>query len=131
MPEIPELASGPDEAGDPPSSPPQVKVQATTRTHTKPLRASPTSEMSEPANASITTFEHKQSSASAHEAADRLSPPNQVEGQYTTCDAIGAHTEPPRASPTIAEPNATIELTNPTINIAESTLGSDTTTSVQ
>ena len=47
------------------------------------------------------------------------------------CDAIGAHTEPPRASPTIAEPDATTEPTNPTINRVESTLGSNTTTLVQ
>ena len=47
------------------------------------------------------------------------------------CDATGAHTEPPGASPTIAEPDATTEPTNPTINRAESTPGSDTTTSVQ
>ena len=106
-------------------------MQATMGTHTEPLGASPMTEMPEPANASITIVKHKQSSTSAHEAADRPSLPNQVEGLDTTCDAIGAHTEPPRASPTIAEPNATIELTNPTINIAESTLGSDTTSSVQ
>ena len=49
----------------------------------------------------------------------------------TTCDATGAHTEPTRASPMIAEPDATIEPTNPTINRPELTLGSDTTTSVQ
>ena len=42
-----------------------------------------------------------------------------------------AHTEPPRASPTIVEPDATTEPTDPTINRAESTLGSDTTTFVQ
>jgi len=87
--------------------------------------------MPEPANASITIVEHKQSLALAHEAADRPSSPNQVEGPDTTCDATGAHTEPPRASPTIMEPDATIEPTNPTTNRAESTLGSDTTTSVQ
>ena len=87
--------------------------------------------MPKPANASITTVEHKQSSTLAHEVADRPSLPNQVEGLDTTCDAIGAHTEPPRGSPTIAEPDTTTEPTNPTINRAESTLGSDTTTSVQ
>ena len=86
--------------------------------------------MPEPANASITTVDHKQSSASAHETADRPSPPNQVEGPNTMCNTIGAHTEPPRASPTIMEPNTITEPTNPTINRAESTLGSDTTTLV-
>ena len=80
MPEIPKPALGSDEVGDPPSSPPQVKVQAATRTHTEPLGASPTKKMLEPTNTSITTVEHKQSSASAHEAADRPSPPNQVKG---------------------------------------------------
>ena len=60
MPEIPELASGPNEVGDPPSLPPQVEAQATTGTHTEPLGASPMTEMPEPANASITTVEHKQ-----------------------------------------------------------------------
>ena len=87
--------------------------------------------MPKPANASITTVEHKQSLASAHEAADQPSPPNQVKGLDTMCDATGAHTEPPRASPTIAEPDVTTEPTNPTINRAELTPGSDTTTSVQ
>ena len=106
-------------------------MQATTGTHIEPLGASPTIEMPKPANASITTIEHKQSSALAHEAADRRSPPNQVEGSDTTRDATVAHTEPPKATPTITEPDATIEPTNPTINRAESTLGSDTTTSVQ
>ena len=106
-PEIPELALGPNGAGDPPSSPPQVEVQATMGTHTKPLGASPTTKMPEPTNASIITVEHKQSLASAHEAADRPSPPNQVEGPDTACDATGAHIEPPKASPTIAEPDAT------------------------
>ena len=57
--------------------------------------------------------------------------PNQVTGPDTACDTTGAHTEPPRASPTITEPNATTDPTNPTINRAESTLGSNTTTSVQ
>ena len=33
-------ASGPNQAGDPPSSPPQVEVQATTEAHTEPLRVS-------------------------------------------------------------------------------------------
>ena len=130
-PEIPKPASGSDEAGDPPSSPPQVEVQATTGTHIEPLRASPMNEMPEPANASITAVKHKQSSASAHEVADRPSSPNKVEGPDTTCDATGAHTEPPRASPTIMEPDVTTKPTNPTINRAESTSGSDTTTSVQ
>jgi len=106
-------------------------VQAATGTQTEPLGASPVTEMPEPANANITKVEHKQSSASAHEAADRPSLPNQVEGPDTMCDAIGAHTEPPRASPIIMEPDATTEPTNPTINRAESTLGSDTTTLVQ
>ena len=59
MPEIPEPALGPDEVGDPPSSPPQVEVQAATGTHIEPLGASPMTEMPEPANASITTVEHK------------------------------------------------------------------------
>ena len=131
MSEIPEPALGSDEAGDPPSSPPQVEVQATTGTHIEPLKASPMNEMPKSTNASITTVKHKQSLASAHEVADRPSPPNQVEGPNTACDTTVAHTEPPRASPTIMEPNATTEPTNPTINRAESTLGSDTTTSVQ
>ena len=87
--------------------------------------------MPEPANASITTVKHKHNSASAHEAADRSSLPNQVEGLDNMCDATGAHTEPPRASPTIVEPDATTKPTNPTTNRAESTPGSDTTTSVQ
>ena len=60
MPEIPKPALGPDEAGDPPSLPPQVEVQATMGTHIEPLGASPRTEMPEPANASITTVEHKQ-----------------------------------------------------------------------
>ena len=59
MPKIPEPALGPNEAGGPPSLPPQVKVQATTGTHREPLRASPTTKMPEPANASITIVEHK------------------------------------------------------------------------
>jgi hypothetical protein len=87
-------------------------------------------EMPEPANASTTTVEHNQSLASAHEAADRPSSPNQVEGLDTTCDATWAHIEPPRASPTITEPDATTEPTNPTINRARSTPGCDTTTLV-
>ena len=106
-------------------------MQAAIGTHTDPLGASPMNEMPEPANASITTVKHKQSLGSTHEAADQPSPPNQVEGPDIACEAIGAHTEPPRASPTIAEPDATTEPTNPTINIAELTPGSDTTTSVQ
>ena len=81
-------------------------------------------------NASITTVKHKQSLALAHEAANRPSLPNQVEGPNTACDAIGAHTKPHRACPTIMEPDATTEPTNPTINRAESTPGSDTTTLV-
>ena len=109
-PEIPKPALGSNEAGDPISSPPQVEVEATMGTHTEPLRASSTIKMPEPANASITTVEHKQSLASAHEAADRPSPPNQVEGPDTTCNAIGAHIEPPNVSPTIVEPDATTEL---------------------
>ena len=77
--------------------------------------------MSEPANASITTVEHKQSLSSAHEVADRPSLPSQAEGLDNACDAIVAHTEPPRATPTIAEPHVTTKPTNPTINRAEST----------
>ena len=91
-------------------------MQATTGTHIEPLKASPMNEMPKSTNASITTVKHKQSLASAHEAADRPSPPNQVEGPDTVCYAIGAHIEPPRASPIIAEPDATTEPTNPTIN---------------
>ena len=106
-------------------------MQAAMGTHIEPLRASPTTEMPEPTNASITIVEHKQSSALPHEAADRSSPPNQVVGPDTVCDTIGAHTKPPKASPIIMEPDATTEPTNPTINRAESTLGSNTTTSVQ
>ena len=41
-------ALGPNQAGDPPSSSPQVEVQVTTEAHTKPLRASPTPEIPEP-----------------------------------------------------------------------------------
>ena len=52
-------------------------------------------------------------------------------GPDTACDATEAHIEPPRASPTITEPDKTTEPTNPTINRAKSTPGSDTTTSVQ
>ena len=96
-------------------------MQATTGTHAEPLGASPMTEMPEPANACITIVQQKQSSASAHEAADRPSPPNQVKAPDTTCDAIGAHIEPPRASPTIVEPNETTEPTNRTINRAKST----------
>ena len=73
-------------------------MQAATRTHTEPLGVSPMNEMPKPANSSITIVEHKQSSVLAHEAADRPSLPNQVEGPDTMCDAIGAHTEPLRAS---------------------------------
>ena len=98
MPEIPEPALGSNEAGDPPSSPPQVKVQATTGTHTEPLGASRMNQMPEPANASITIVEHKKSLALAHEAADRPSSSNQVEGPNAVCDATGAHTEPPKAA---------------------------------
>jgi len=58
MPEIPEPASGSDEAGDPASSPPLVEVQAATGTHTEPLGASPTTEIPKPTNASITIAEH-------------------------------------------------------------------------
>jgi hypothetical protein len=89
MPKIPELALGSDEAGDPPSSPPQVKVQVATRTHIEPLRASPMNKMPEPTNASIITIEHKQSLASAHEAANRPSVSNQIEGLDIVCDAKG------------------------------------------
>jgi len=106
-------------------------VQASTGTHTEPLGASSMNEIPRPANANITTVKHKQSSALAHEVDDRPSPPNQVEGLDTTFKATGAHTEPPRAFPTIVEPNVTTEPTNSTINRAESTPGSDTTTSVQ
>ena len=59
MPETPKPASGPNEAGDPPSLPPQVEVEATIGTHTEALKASPTTEMPEPANVSITTVKHK------------------------------------------------------------------------
>ena len=41
-------ALGPDQAGDPPSSPPQVEVQVTTEAHIEPLRASPTPKIPEP-----------------------------------------------------------------------------------
>jgi hypothetical protein len=57
--------------------------------------------------------------------------PNLVEGLDTACNVTRAHTEPSRASPTITEPDATIEPTNPTINRPESTIGFDTTTLVQ
>ena len=73
-------------------------------------------EMPKPANANITIVEHKQSLASTHEAADRPSLPNQVEGTDTACDTTRSHIEPPRASPTITKPDATTEPTNPTIN---------------
>jgi len=56
--EIPKPASGPNEAGEPPSLPPHVEVQATMGTHIEPLGASPTTEIPKPANASITTAEH-------------------------------------------------------------------------
>jgi len=56
MPKIPKPALGSDEAGDPRSSPPQVKVQASIGTHTEPLGASPKTEMLEPANASNRYF---------------------------------------------------------------------------
>ena len=105
-------------------------MHAAMGTHTEPLGASPTTEMPKPANASITIVEHKQSSALAHETTDQPSPPNQVEGLDTVCDATWVHIEPPRASPTIVEPDATTEPTNPTINRAKSTLWSNTTTSV-
>ena len=49
-PEIPEPASGSNEAGDPPSLPPQVEVQAVIGTHTEPLRAFPMTELPEPTN---------------------------------------------------------------------------------
>ena len=42
-------ALGLDQAGDPPSSPPQVEVQATTEAHIEPLRASPMPKIPEPA----------------------------------------------------------------------------------
>ena len=50
--EIPELPLGPDQADDPPSSPPQVKVEVTTKVHIEPLRASPILEIPEPASSS-------------------------------------------------------------------------------
>ena len=43
-------ALGPDQASDPPSSPPQVDVQATTEAHIEPLRASPMPEIPETAS---------------------------------------------------------------------------------
>ena len=43
-------------------------MQATMGIDTEPLGASAMNEMPEPANTSITTVEHKQSLASAHEA---------------------------------------------------------------
>ena len=43
------LALGPDQAGNPPSSPPQVKAQVTIEAHTEPLRASLMLEIPEPA----------------------------------------------------------------------------------
>ena len=46
------FASGPDQASDPPSSPPQVEVQVTTEAHIEPLRASPTPRIPEPASSS-------------------------------------------------------------------------------
>ena len=98
MPDIPKPASCPDKAGDPPSSPPQVEVQAAMGTHTEPLEAPATIDMHELVNASSTIVKHKQSLASAHEAADRPSHPSQVKGLDTACNATGAHTEPPRAS---------------------------------
>jgi hypothetical protein len=80
---------------------------------------------------SPTATPHKQSLASSpNEAADRPSSSNQVEGADTiVCDGTGAHTEPSRAYQTIAV--AETEPTNATVNSLESTLGSDTTTSVQ
>ena len=45
-------ALGPNQAGDPPSSSPQVEVQVTTEAHTKPLRASSTPEIPELASGS-------------------------------------------------------------------------------
>ena len=76
-------ASGPDQAGDPPSSPSQVEVQVTMEAHIEPLRASPMPEIPEPASGS-------------DEAGDPPSSPPQVEVQ----DAMGTHTEPLGASPT-------------------------------
>ena len=45
-------ALGPDQASDPPSSPPQVEVQVTMEAHIEPLRASPTLEIPRPASGS-------------------------------------------------------------------------------
>ena len=91
-------ASGPNQAGDPPSSPPQVKVQATMEAHTEPLRASPMPKIPKPA-------------LGPDEAGDPPSSPPQVEVQATT----GTHTEPLGASPTTEIPKPT----NASITIAE------------
>ena len=84
------LASGPDEADDPPSSPPHNEVQATMEAHTEPLRASPMPKIPEPA-------------LGPDEAGDPPSLPPQVEVQATT----GTHTEPLRASPMTEVPEPT------------------------
>ena len=77
---------------------------------------------------SITIVKHKQSSTSAHEVADRPSLPTQVEGLDTMCDTIGAHIEPPMASPMVVVLDTSIEPSNTTINRLESTLGCDIST---
>ena len=74
-------ALGPDQAGDPPSSPPQVEVQVTMEAHIEPLRASPTLEIPKPA-------------LGCDEAGDPPSSPPQVEVQA----AMETHTETLKAS---------------------------------
>jgi hypothetical protein len=91
-------ASSPNQAGDPPSSPPQVDVQVTMEAHTEPLKASPMLEISEPGLGS-------------DEAGDPPSLPPQVKVQATT----GTHTEPLGASPMNEMP----EPANPIITIVE------------
>ena len=76
-------ALGPDQASDPPSSPPQVEVQVAMASHIEPLRASPTPEIPKLALGS-------------DEVGDPPSSPPQVEVQAAT----GTHTEPLGASPT-------------------------------
>ena len=70
-------ASSPDEAGDSPSSPPWVEVQAAMEAHTEPLRASPMPEIPETASG-------------PDEVGDPPSSPPQVKVQATTM----THTEP-------------------------------------
>jgi hypothetical protein len=84
------LASGPDQAGDRPSSPPQVKVQVTTEAHIEPLRASPMPKIPELALGS-------------DEAGDPPSSPPQVKVQVAT----RTHIEPLRASPMNKMPEPT------------------------